>query len=85
MAPPSTAGPEVDDFLDVLCADEDLLRAEFDAIVQANWPEPPAGPPTPPAPRHRTRPRPPRVVARPRPGAPRRRTRARQRSPPLPA
>jgi hypothetical protein len=32
-------------FLEWLCADEDLLRAEFDAIIGAEWPgPPPAGP-----------------------------------------
>jgi hypothetical protein len=28
-------------FLDVICADEDLVRAEFDAIIAAEWPSPP--------------------------------------------
>ncbi|HEU4547490.1 MAG TPA: hypothetical protein VFR88_14450 [Microlunatus sp.] len=28
-------------FLDLLLADDDLLRAEFDAIVAAEWPGPP--------------------------------------------
>ena len=28
-------------FLDLLLADEDLLRAEFDAIIAAEWPGPP--------------------------------------------
>ncbi len=28
-------------FLDLLCADEALLRAEFDAIIAAEWPSPP--------------------------------------------
>jgi hypothetical protein len=41
-----------DQFLELLCADEDLIRAEFDAIVAAAWPgtppelpgdKPPAG------------------------------------------
>src|SRR5438309_1929527 len=32
-------------FLDVICDDPDLLRAEFDAIVAGEWPEPPV--PTP--------------------------------------
>lgn len=39
---------DCDEFLDILCADEELLRAEFDAIVGASWDEPP--PPTPPEP-----------------------------------
>jgi hypothetical protein len=32
-----------EEFLTLLCADEDLLRAEFEAIVDANWerPKPP--------------------------------------------
>ncbi len=28
-------------FLDLLCADEDLLKAEFDAIIAAAWSSPP--------------------------------------------
>ena len=28
-------------FLDLVCADDDLLRAEFEAIIEANWPAPP--------------------------------------------
>jgi hypothetical protein len=41
-----------DAFLDTVLGDEDLLRQEFDAIVAASWPEPPAPPPpaAPPAP-----------------------------------
>jgi hypothetical protein len=41
-----------DAFLDLVFQDEDLVRAEFDAIVAAAWPEPPAPPPpaAPPAP-----------------------------------
>ena len=31
-------------FLDLLCADEDLLAAEFAAIITAEWPTPPVGP-----------------------------------------
>lgn len=33
--------PDLDEFLDLLCADEELLRAEFEAIVAAGWPLPP--------------------------------------------
>jgi len=34
--------PSVDDrFLDLICSDPDLLAAEFDAILAAEWPEPP--------------------------------------------
>jgi hypothetical protein len=32
-------------FLELLCADEDLLRAEFDAIIAAEWPSPPPAEP----------------------------------------
>jgi len=32
-------------FLDLLCTDEDLLGAEFYAIIAAEWPMPPIGPP----------------------------------------
>jgi hypothetical protein len=42
-----------DEFLDVICADPELLQAEFDAIIDAEWPagSPPAATPlvvTPP-------------------------------------
>ena len=30
-----------EEFLDLLLADDDLLRAEFDAIIAAEWPGPP--------------------------------------------
>lgn len=36
-----------EEFLVLLCADEDLLRAEFDAIVAANWYRPRPPRPTP--------------------------------------
>jgi hypothetical protein len=37
--------PSVDDqFLDMVCADADLLRAEFEAIVAAEWLTPPMTP-----------------------------------------
>jgi len=29
-------------FLDLICHDQDLLTAEFDAIIAAEWPTPPA-------------------------------------------
>jgi hypothetical protein len=29
-------------FLDLICSDADLLAAEFDAIIAAAWPTPPA-------------------------------------------
>jgi len=35
-----------EDFLDLLCAQEDLLDAEFEAIIAANWPDAPP-PPSP--------------------------------------
>jgi hypothetical protein len=37
------------EFLDLVLADEDLLRAEFEAIIAAAWQEPPP-PPRRPAP-----------------------------------
>lgn len=36
---------ERDEFLALVCADEDLLRAEFEAIVDENWARPPPVPP----------------------------------------
>ncbi|MET9224670.1 hypothetical protein [Lentzea sp. NPDC003310] len=50
-----------EEFLALLCEDDDLVRAEFDAIVEANWggPPPPSAPrqPVPPTPhRHRVHP-----------------------------
>jgi hypothetical protein len=75
-------------FLDLLCADEDLLRDEFEAIVAAEWPSPPPGQPAEghPAGRgHEGSPRPPRArpVAPPsRPRHPGAGERSRQRSPP---
>jgi hypothetical protein len=79
-----------DAFLDVVWQDEELLRAEFDAIISASWPEPPEPPPppAPPAPRNRppTWPAPPgRPVLRARPAelpVPPGPWRGRQRSPP---
>jgi hypothetical protein len=76
-----------EEFLELVCADEELLRAEFDALIAATWGQPrqPARPcracrPTPPAPG-----RPSRGFARPGPmraqhdpGA----DRTRQRAPP---
>jgi hypothetical protein len=41
--------PAVDEeFLELVCADEELLRAEFDAIIAQEWAStpPPADPPT---------------------------------------
>jgi hypothetical protein len=36
-------------FSDLISGDDDLVRAEFDALIAAGWPEPPPSPP-PPAP-----------------------------------
>ena len=30
-----------EEFVDLVCSDADLLAAEFDAIIAAEWPEPP--------------------------------------------
>jgi len=35
-------------FVDLVCADDELMRAEFDALIAASWPTPPAVPPVPP-------------------------------------
>lgn len=35
-------------FIGLLCADEEMLRAEFDAIIAAEWPEPPPAEPASP-------------------------------------
>ncbi|HZZ96509.1 MAG TPA: hypothetical protein VFE19_05830 [Jatrophihabitantaceae bacterium] len=32
-----------DQFVELLCADDDLLRAEFDAIIAASWHDTPSG------------------------------------------
>lgn len=37
-----------EEFLDLICADTDLLRAEFEAIIDATWSPPPAHPPASP-------------------------------------
>src|ERR1700750_2788438 len=34
-------------FLDLICSDEDLLQAEFEAIIAAEWPSPPTTTPRP--------------------------------------
>jgi hypothetical protein len=45
---PATGDPtarRVDEqFLDLICNDQDLLAAEFDAIIAAEWPNAPANP-----------------------------------------
>jgi hypothetical protein len=76
-----------DAFADLVYQDDDLVRAEFDAIVAAAWPEPPLPPPpaAPPAPgdrppaRHRWWEPGVRLIRRPVPGQ---RRRGRQRAPP---
>ena len=35
----------VEDFLDLLCTDDELVRAEFDEIIAAAWPDRPDLPP----------------------------------------
>ena len=41
-----TVGEAVDElFVELMCADEELLAAEFEAIVAAGWPEQPRVPP----------------------------------------
>jgi hypothetical protein len=37
----TTARTVDEQFLDLICSDADLLAAEFDAIIAAEWPEPP--------------------------------------------
>jgi len=39
------AGTLEEQFIELVCSDEDLLRAEFEAIVAAEWPAPPSAPP----------------------------------------
>ncbi|GLY50273.1 hypothetical protein [Lentzea sp. NBRC 102530] len=56
-----TARTADDEFLALVCADADLLGAEFDSIIEANWGEPPPAPvphrPVPPV-RHEEPPHP---------------------------
>lgn len=40
--PCAAATMDLDAFLDLLYADEELVRAEFEAIVTAGWPRPPS-------------------------------------------
>lgn len=43
-----------DALIDLVCADQDLVRAAFDALMRECWPDDPPGPaPHPPAPRPR--------------------------------
>jgi hypothetical protein len=81
-----------DAFLSLLCQDDELVRAEFDAIIAAAWStEPPPPPPVPAPPGPDDRPtgwpigsgwpeRPGRTARLP---VPPRRLRGRQRSPPM--
>jgi hypothetical protein len=39
---PGSTRTTVEEFLVIVCADPELLRAEFDAIVAAEWPSPPS-------------------------------------------
>jgi len=77
-----------DAFLDLVCQDDELLRAEFDALIAASWHTPPPPPPAPSDPARRPPGWPPAPPGEPRPlrqtvrEAPRLR---RQRSPPDPA
>lgn len=49
-APGGSLAETVDEqFLALICAEEELLRAEFEAIVAAEWPSPPAKTPGPAA------------------------------------
>lgn len=40
----STRTPVDEEFLDLLLGEDDLVRAEFDAIIAAEWPDPPRPP-----------------------------------------
>jgi hypothetical protein len=51
---PTAAPPAEREFIDLVCQDEQLLRAEFDALIAASWPTPPR--PVPPAPPQRPAP-----------------------------
>jgi hypothetical protein len=71
-----------EEFLALVCADEELLRAEFEAIIEASWTEPPRSRPArgPAQPVRRGHPR---LRDRPTPlQRPVLRTYVRQRSPP---
>jgi len=48
ISTPGTIAPRIDEqFLDLICSDDELLAAEFDAIIAAEWPTPPASRPRP--------------------------------------
>lgn len=38
-----------EEFTNLVTADEDLVRAEFDALIAGSWQTPPPAPPAPPA------------------------------------
>lgn len=48
----TTERSSAEEFMDLVCADEDLLRAEFEAIVAAEFPPAPARPRLPSRPAH---------------------------------
>jgi hypothetical protein len=55
VAQPGRADPCGDEFVDLICQDDELVRAEFEALVAACWDvaPPPARPPAPPRPARR--------------------------------
>jgi len=65
-APTSTDRTTDDAFLDLVCRDEELVRAEFDALIAASWHLPPPPPPAAPRPADR----PPGWPVAPAPGPP---------------
>lgn len=91
---PQAMVPVEDDLLDLVLNDPDLLRAEFEAIIGASWPddpdlpEPPRSAPPAMAPNpsgtggYRTHPLPRSNSGEPGPGCPRPAAAGRQRSPP---
>ena len=49
-SPRAAASSTTEDvFIDLVCADDELLHAAFDAIVAEEWPVPPSVPPAAPA------------------------------------
>jgi hypothetical protein len=85
------AGIDTDEaFFELVCADDDLLRAEFEAIVAASWVGPPDRPtpvpsPRPPGPRPAMVKLPPTahlLLTEPEPSGPGDGQRGRERSPP---
>jgi hypothetical protein len=49
MSAATASAPDAveEEFWALMCEDEELLRAEFEAIVSAAWPDPPDPPPAP--------------------------------------